>query len=133
MHLGVGMHRALALDLLPGRFATHAPRARGGRRVAEAAALVAGLQVEIVRGAMLEVFDVLDIEIVEPQVHAHVVAVDGCHLTSPNLSKQPGTGLASLRPSRVPSVAPQDEDRSRMPFANPPHPEVPRAARPRRT
>jgi hypothetical protein len=28
---------------------------------------------------VLEVLDVLDIEIVDPQVHAHVVAVDGGH------------------------------------------------------
>src|SRR6185312_917397 len=79
VHLGVGMHRAFALDLFPARLARHAPRASCGRWITQPAAIVAGLQVEIVLGTVLEVRDVLDIEVVNAQPHAHVVAVDRRH------------------------------------------------------
>src|SRR5581483_10829147 len=82
MHLAVGMHRALALDRLPGRFPSHAPRAGRRRGIAELAAVVARLQVEAVLGAVLEIRDVLDIEVVDVEVHAKILAVDR-HLSSP--------------------------------------------------
>src|ERR1051325_3405113 len=76
MHLCIGMHRAFSLDFLPDRLARHAPRAGGRRRIAQPVALGAGLQVEIMRGAMLEIFDILDIEIVDAQPHAEILSFD---------------------------------------------------------
>src|SRR6185437_7475023 len=76
LHLCIGMHRAFSLDFLPDRLARHAPRAGGRRRIAQPVALGAGLQVEIMRGAMLEILDILDIEIVDAQPHAEIVSFD---------------------------------------------------------
>ena len=42
MNLGVGMHRAFPIDLLPCRLTRHAPRAGGGRRIAQPTAGCAG-------------------------------------------------------------------------------------------
>src|SRR5207248_645287 len=82
MHLGIGMHRPLPFDLFPGGLARHAPRAGRRRRVAQPAAFCASLQVEVVGGAMLEVLDILDIEIVDAQPHAEILPFD-CHRCSP--------------------------------------------------
>src|SRR5262249_48606405 len=80
--LGIGMHRAFPLDLLPSGLTRHAPGAGRRRRIAQPAALGAGLQAEVVGGAMLEVHDILDIEIVDAQPHAEILAFDR-HRCSP--------------------------------------------------
>src|SRR5204863_10059514 len=54
MHLGIGMHRAFPFDLLPCRLTRHAPRAGGRGRIAQSAAARTGLQVVVMRHAVLE-------------------------------------------------------------------------------
>ncbi len=83
MDLGVGMHRTLPFDLLPARFERRTPWAGGGRRVAQPAAPGAGLQMEIVIGAVPEIFEVLNVEIVESEPHAQIFGANS-HACSPS-------------------------------------------------
>jgi hypothetical protein len=76
------MHGTLALDRLPGGFKAHAPWTSGRRRVTQPAALIACLQVKIVLRAMAEIFEVLDVEIVDRQTHAHIFTANW-HLIGP--------------------------------------------------
>src|SRR5689334_1299707 len=101
VHLAVGMHRALAFDFFPSRLQGCAPWARGGRRVAQPAALRAGLQVEIVLRAMTKIFEVLDIEIIDSERHAEIFAANS-HFFSPSTflrhsRKSENPGLQSSR------------------------------------
>ena len=90
MHLGIGMHRALALDLLPGRFERRAPWAGGGRRIAQPAASGAGLQMEIVRRAVAEIFEVLVSRSARLQRHARDIGLNSWPLScSPFAAAQP--------------------------------------------
>src|SRR5260370_26790376 len=66
------MHRPLPFDLLPSRLERGAPRTGGGWRIAQPAALRAGLQMKIVLRAMAEIFDVLDVEIVDREPHTQI-------------------------------------------------------------
>src|SRR5689334_16008980 len=104
VHLTVGMHRPLPLDLSPRRFQCCAPWAGGGRRVTQPAALRAGLQMEIVLRAMTEIFEVLDIEIIDSERHAEIFAANS-HFVPPSTfpcpsreSGNPGLRSFSGRP-----------------------------------
>ena len=83
VHLAVGMHRPPAFDLFPSRLEGGAPRAGGGRRITQSAALRASLQMKIVLGAMAEIFEVLDIEIVDSESHAQIFGANR-HCLSPS-------------------------------------------------
>src|SRR6516162_2091863 len=83
MHLAIGMYRPFSFDPSPGRLETCAPGAGGGRRIAQPAALRAGLQVKIMLGAVVEIFGVLDVEIVDSEPHPQIFAANR-HFVSPS-------------------------------------------------
>src|SRR6185312_2364769 len=100
MHLGIGMDGAASLDLGPARRRIGAPRAGGGRRVAQQAALGAGLQMEIMRGAMPEILEVLAVELADVERHVEILGFDG-HGRSPQPRRitmaEPVPGIAQPR------------------------------------
>ena len=102
MHFGIGVHRALALDPRPGRLGMGTERAAGGRRVAQQTAGIAALQVEVVRRAVLEVLEVLDVEIVDLERHAEIGRADGHGAILPQAPRrmtiaEPVPGIAQPR------------------------------------
>src|ERR1700730_17149602 len=110
VHLAVGMHRPLSLDLSPRRFQCCTPWAGGGRGVAQPATLRAGLQMEIVLRAMTEIFEVLDIEIIDSERHAEIFAANS-HFVPPSTfprhsreSGNPGLRSSSGRPLFMPGA-----------------------------
>jgi hypothetical protein len=83
VHLAVGMHRPPPLDFPPARIECGTPRAGSGWRVAQSAALGAGLQVKVVLGAVAKIFEVLDVEIVDGEPHPKVFAANSHFLLLP--------------------------------------------------
>ena len=82
VNFGVGVDGAFALDAGPGGGGAGAPGAGGGGGIPEQRAVVAFLEMEIMRGAMGEVGEVLGIEIVDLELHAKVFGLDG-HCCAP--------------------------------------------------
>src|ERR1700730_3141825 len=104
VHLAVGMHRPLSLDLSPRRFQCCTPWAGGGRGVAQPATLRAGLQMEIVLRAMTEIFEVLDIEIIDSERHGEIFAANS-HFVPPSTFPR-HSAKAGTQGSGVPAAAP---------------------------
>src|SRR6185437_1009396 len=86
MNLGVGMDGTAAFDRHPFGFGAGAPWTGRGGRITHQTAGGASLQMKVVCGAMLEVRQVLDVEIVDVERHAEIVGLDS-HRAVPLLSR----------------------------------------------